>query len=180
MSNINKQALREAAEKATPGLWVEICGEVTTADYEVDGVTFLDHICNCEIIGTESQNAEFIATANPTTVLELLDELEAKDKRIAELEAESEERRQFILNGVEMGFIRLPDKDTRDPATATYERCLNGIQYMPCPKCNDTGMMDSGGTQPWGEPIEIECDCRLQDANTEELVADGIITRIEE
>ncbi len=50
----------------------------------------------------------------------------------------------------------------------------------PCPKCNDTGMADSGGTQPWGEPIEIECDCRLQDANTAELVAAGIITKVGE
>ncbi|EQA7176202.1 ead/Ea22-like family protein, partial [Escherichia coli] len=31
-------------------------------------------------------NAEFIAEANPATVLELLDELEAQSKRIAELE----------------------------------------------------------------------------------------------
>lgn len=79
--------------------------------------------------------------ASPEAVLALLDELEAKDKRIAELE-----QRQ---------------------------------QIKPCPKCNDTGMVDSGGTQPWGEPIEIECDCRQQDANTAELVAAGIITRIE-
>lgn len=50
----------------------------------------------------------------------------------------------------------------------------------PCPKCNDTGMADSGGTQPWGEPIEIECDCRHQDANTAELVAAGIITKVGE
>ncbi|MFH2476643.1 hypothetical protein [Citrobacter freundii] len=50
----------------------------------------------------------------------------------------------------------------------------------PCPKCNDTGMADSGGTQPWGEPIEIECDCRQQDANTAELVAAGIITKVGE
>ncbi|URM25328.1 hypothetical protein [Leclercia adecarboxylata] len=108
---------------------------------------------------------------------DVMAELEAK---CAALSIESEERRQFILNGVEMGFIRLPDKDTRDPATATYERCLNGIQYRPCPKCNDTGMADSGGTQPWGEPIEIECDCRQQDSNTAELVAAGIITKVGE
>lgn len=87
MSNINKQALREAAEKATQGPWAETCGEVTTADYEIEGVTFLDHICNCEIIGTESPNAEFISAANPATVLALLDELEAAEKRVAELEA---------------------------------------------------------------------------------------------
>ena len=29
----------------------------------------------------------------------------------------------------------------------------------PCIKCNDTGIADSGGTQPWGEPISVECDC---------------------
>lgn len=50
----------------------------------------------------------------------------------------------------------------------------------PCQKCNGTGMADSGGTQPWGEPIEIECDCRHQDANTAELVAAGIITKVGE
>jgi len=50
----------------------------------------------------------------------------------------------------------------------------------PCPKCNGTGMVDSGGTQPWGDPIEIECDCRQQDANTAELVAAGIVTKVGE
>lgn len=29
-----------------------------------------------------------------------------------------------------------------------------------CPKCGGTGLADSGGTHPWGEPIYIECDCR--------------------
>jgi hypothetical protein len=95
MTALNKQALREAAEKATQGTWVEKCGEVTTADYDVKGVTFLDHICNCEIIGTESPNAEFIAAASPATVLALLDELEAAEKRIAELEARTITVKQF-------------------------------------------------------------------------------------
>ncbi|MDA4233348.1 ead/Ea22-like family protein, partial [Escherichia coli] len=35
----------------------------------------------------QQANAEFIAAANPATVLALLDELEAKDKRIADMEA---------------------------------------------------------------------------------------------
>ncbi|WP_256124763.1 DUF551 domain-containing protein [Cronobacter malonaticus] len=29
-----------------------------------------------------------------------------------------------------------------------------------CPKCGNTGLADSGGVQPWGEPILIDCDCR--------------------
>lgn len=85
--------------------------------------------------------------------------LAESEARCAALAAESEERRQFILNGVEFGYIRLPDEDTADSAKATYERCLSVSKYAPCQKCNDTGMTDSGGTQPWGEPIEIECDC---------------------
>lgn len=32
-----------------------------------------------------------------------------------------------------------------------------------CPKCNDTGMADSGGVQPWGEPILIGCDCVVEE-----------------
>lgn len=31
-----------------------------------------------------------------------------------------------------------------------------------CPKCGGTGMADSGGVQPWGEPIEIECDPQFE------------------
>lgn len=57
---------------------------------------------------------------------------------------------------------------------------LNALERKSCPKCNDTGMADSGGTQPWGEPIEIECDCRQQDANAAELIAAGIITKVGE
>jgi hypothetical protein len=32
-------------------------------------------------------------------------------------------------------------------------------EAVACPKCNGTGMADSGGTHPWGEPISIPCDC---------------------
>ena len=83
MSNIDKRAkraLREAAEKATKGQWVvEFDDEI----YSTDGV-------NNEQIAmvfseNEARDAAFIAAANPATVLALLDELEAKDKQIADL-----------------------------------------------------------------------------------------------
>ncbi|EOC0572796.1 ead/Ea22-like family protein [Cronobacter sakazakii] len=82
---MNVAKLKAAALDATPGPWVETRGEVTTADYEVEVGVHLDHICNCEIIGTESPNAEFIALANPAAVLELIAALEAADRRNAEL-----------------------------------------------------------------------------------------------
>lgn len=50
--------------------------------------------------------------------------------------------------------------------TASEERELARIalasleaEPVACPKCNDTGMADSGGVQPWGEPISVPCDC---------------------
>ncbi|WP_459176954.1 DUF551 domain-containing protein [Ewingella americana] len=39
----------------------------------------------------------------------------------------------------------------------------------PCEKCKSSGFMDSGGTQPWGETISVECDCTTpQPAHTEQ------------
>lgn len=28
-----------------------------------------------------------------------------------------------------------------------------------CPECSGSGMRDSGGVQPWGEHIDVPCDC---------------------
>ncbi|EDV3149985.1 ead/Ea22-like family protein [Salmonella enterica subsp. enterica] len=71
MSNIDKRALREVAERATPGNWrrtsslfngitvtpFSLCGEEVTLAHTV-----------------EKRDAEFIAAANPATMLALLDE----------------------------------------------------------------------------------------------------------
>lgn len=99
---IDYQALREKAEKATSGVWSLEYGEG-----RFDGDDALIHreaagyipICRIEGAHPESgfdedfqieqqANAEFIAAANPATVLALLGELETAKKRIAELEAE--------------------------------------------------------------------------------------------
>ncbi|MDU7812113.1 MAG: hypothetical protein E7J69_06295 [Atlantibacter hermannii] len=82
------------------------------------------------------------------------DRIEVATKQIMDT---SEERRQFILNGVEMGFIRLPE--SQDPALTTYENCINQ-KHGKCERCNGTGMEDSGGVYPWGEPIMIGCQCQ--------------------
>ncbi|HHX0799282.1 TPA: ead/Ea22-like family protein [Escherichia coli] len=102
MSKIDYQALRAKAEKATCGEW-----SLEYGDGRFDGDDALIHrevagyipICRIEGAHPESgfdedfqmeqqANAEFIAAANPATVLALLDELETAKKRIAELEAE--------------------------------------------------------------------------------------------
>ena len=82
MSNIDKHALREAAERATKGEWRRAStafNGITASAFSLTGVeTILAHT-------VEKRDAEFIAAANPATVLALLDELEAKDKQIADL-----------------------------------------------------------------------------------------------
>lgn len=45
---------------------------------------------------------------------------------------------------------------------------LNATAQPKCQKCGGTGMADSGGVQPWGEPILIDCDCA-----TAQPVSDG-------
>lgn len=95
------ERLRKAATKATCGSWSLDYGD----DFFYDGDALICReivgylpICRVEgahpksgfeegFIKEQQHNAEFIAAANPITVLELLDELEAAEKRIAELES---------------------------------------------------------------------------------------------
>lgn len=84
MSNINKLALREtadAANKASWGRWESYHPHKGARGYEVKvGLKAIAQHCL-------KVDSAFIAAANPATVLALLDELEAAEKRIAELEA---------------------------------------------------------------------------------------------
>ena len=93
MSKIDYQALREKAEKATCGVWSLEYGEerfdAGDALIHREVVGYLP-ICRIEGAHPESgfdedfkmeqqANAEFIAAANPSAVLALLDELEAAE-----------------------------------------------------------------------------------------------------
>ena len=92
MSNIDKQALREAAEKATPGRIgdrIDGSGSIKYQCFGNDGSLVLqtDHK-NMEygFIGGNSEADElFFRLCDPSTVLALLDELEAKDKKAVEM-----------------------------------------------------------------------------------------------
>lgn len=119
MTALNKQALREAAEKATQGEWwsdvVETDGEYGEGEDRasgyhsyavyVDSESLLDmtnstaaciheewdHDYHMAWDETAKRNAEFIAAANPATVLALLDELEAAQKYAKDRDAENED-----------------------------------------------------------------------------------------
>ncbi|HFR4563830.1 TPA: ead/Ea22-like family protein [Enterobacter sichuanensis] len=91
MSNIDKRALREAAEKATPGRWEYYPGN-TSIEYNVDSMDedqgSILYVDSGDFTQKQTDlNGAFIAAANPATILALLDELEAKDNRINRLEA---------------------------------------------------------------------------------------------
>ncbi|MCK3044153.1 ead/Ea22-like family protein [Escherichia coli] len=105
MSKIDYQALREKAEKATCGVWSLEYGES-----RFDGDDALIHrevagyipICRIEGAHPESgfdedfqmeqqANAEFIAAANPATVLALLDERERNQQYIKRRDQENED-----------------------------------------------------------------------------------------
>ncbi|EJZ0816281.1 ead/Ea22-like family protein [Escherichia coli] len=104
MSEINYQALREKAEKATKGSYIvghtsvnqhgNLTGVFVCQKWkgEPGGVIAECHV-NC-LIESDAQayaNAEFIAEANPATVLELLDERERNQQYIKRRDQENEE-----------------------------------------------------------------------------------------
>lgn len=131
MSEINYQALREAAEKATCGEWSLEYGEG-----RFDGDDALIHreaagyipICRIEGAHPESgfdedfqmeqqANAEFIAAANPATVLALLDERERNQQYIKSRDQENED----IALTVGRLRVELEGKDSKI-ANLTAER----------------------------------------------------------
>ncbi|KJC01421.1 ead/Ea22-like family protein [Citrobacter freundii] len=147
MSNIDKQALREAAENATAGQWVVELGDEV---YAVDG----DDSEQIAIVFSDNgrSDAAFIAAASPVAVLSLLDEnlqlqrdkdsleavaiamrddmrdarekLEAAEKRIAELEAKLDSADKLqdsaFRHGLQHGFS-LGQTDNQ----AGFEECLS-------------------------------------------------------
>ncbi|HBM7603651.1 TPA: ead/Ea22-like family protein [Enterobacter hormaechei subsp. xiangfangensis] len=89
MRNIDKRALREAAEKATPGRWEYYPGN-TSIEYNVDsmdeGQGSIVYVDSGDFTKKQTDlNGAFIAAANPATVLALLDELEAAEKKTVEV-----------------------------------------------------------------------------------------------
>ncbi|WP_097448322.1 ead/Ea22-like family protein [Escherichia coli] len=105
MSKIDYQALREKAEKATCGVWWLEYGE---SRFDCDDALIhrdaAGYIPICRIEGAHPEggfdedfqmeqqaNAEFIAAANPATVLALLDERERNQQYIKRRDQENEE-----------------------------------------------------------------------------------------
>ncbi|HAJ2163740.1 TPA: DUF551 domain-containing protein [Escherichia coli] len=192
MSKIDYQALRAKAEKATCGEWSLEYGEG-----RFDGDDALIHrevagyipICRIEGAHPESgfdedfqmeqqANAEFIAAANPATVLALLDELETAKKRIAELEAEPVSQTYNLpelIEGMEVSIdVSTCDADLGNRYFGTVTEALeldtakNGyILLVQDAEPN----FDVNGNSPVIPDGWISCSERMPDTKTAVLVA---------
>lgn len=156
MSKINYQALREKAEKATSGVWsLEYGEERFDAGDALIHREVAGYIPICRIEGAHPEsgfdedfqmeqqaNAEFIAAANPATVLALLGELETAKKRIAELEAEPVSQ-TCKLNEPSGNSPVTPDGWVIVPKKLTAENGAKGVlsgefsetTFISCPEC---------------------------------------------
>ena len=116
MSNIDKQALREAAEKATPGEWKRMMRNSDELMTTFHGIAIGNVFVELTTGKRDIFDAEFIAASNPATMLALLDELEAKDKQIADQCGIIASARKFISEYAGLGdvgaaeFIKIIDR----------------------------------------------------------------------
>lgn len=74
--------------------------------------------------------------------------------------------------------------------TALEAALVQGEPVAWCPECRGTGLRDSGGVHPWGEHIDVPCDCsnapqaepvawRHKELVNGEFVTDWILTKYE-
>ncbi|HHO9892186.1 TPA: ead/Ea22-like family protein [Escherichia coli] len=200
MTKINYQALREAAEKATCGVWSLEYGE---SRFDCDDALIhrevVGYLPICRIEGAHPEsgfdedfqmeqqaNAEFIAAANPATVLALLDErernqqyikrrdqenedialtvgklrveLEAAKKRIAELEAEPVSQTYKLPS--------LPSSEVNDAAWKLHNMLtehgpLNGRQFSNLKGCFYEALKVAMRNYPVTPDSWISCSDRM-------------------
>ena len=142
MSEINYQELREKAEKATKGSYIvghtsvnqhgNLTGVFVCQKWkgEPGGVIAECHI-NC-LIETDAQayaNAEFIAEANPATVLALLDE---RERNLQYIKSRDQENEDIALT---VGKLRVELEEVKQHAEELSETKAVRNQWRPdiCP-----------------------------------------------
>nr|WP_139550450.1 ead/Ea22-like family protein [Escherichia coli] len=159
MSEIDYQALREKAEKATCGVWSLEYGEsrfnCDDALIHRDVVGYLP-ICRIEGAHPESgfdedfqmeqqANAEFIAAANPATVLALLDERERNQQYIKRRDQENEEIALTVGKlrvELEAAEKRIAELETREIKPAKGEVLVVVSGFTGCGKSAIAGEIE--------------------------------------
>lgn len=131
MNKIDYQALREKAEKATCGVWsLEYGEERFDADDALIHREVVGYLPICRIEGVHPEsgfdedfqmeqqaNAEFIAAANPATVLALLDELEyykSREERVTKLVMDNSTSWDALYKKLEAAEKRVAELEARE------------------------------------------------------------------
>ncbi|WP_395312617.1 ead/Ea22-like family protein [Enterobacter hormaechei] len=150
MSNIDKRALREAANAANAaswGNWEPYKPHKGARGYEVKvGVKAVAQHCL-------KVDSVFIAAANPATVLALLDELEAAQSYAKERD---EENQDLMLT---IGRLRVERETSEAEMNDALCQLLPGVQYMDPP--------DGGNVTPLEQVSRMIADYRERIAELE-------------
>ncbi|EBT7523270.1 ead/Ea22-like family protein [Salmonella enterica] len=140
MTKINYQALREKAEKATCGVWsLEYGEEKLDAGDALIHREVVGYLPICIIEGAHPEsgfdedfqmeqqaNAEFIAAANPATVLALLDELEhykSREERVTKLVMDNSTSWDALYKKLEAAEKRIAEQSAIVAAAEKLVRC---------------------------------------------------------
>lgn len=134
MTALNKHALRQTAEKATPGPWEMEHENIWFRDTE--GYTkHLMYAYQGDDVDDQQDhdNTAYIAAFNPKVVLALLDKLEAAEKRIAELEAREVKLPNPHAHLIWIQAGHAPDDYWDDVAVSHSEKdkCCDGSDRYP-------------------------------------------------
>lgn len=137
MTALNKQALREAAEKATPGEWKRMMRNSDELMTTFHGVAIGNVFVELTTGKRDIFDAEFIAAANPATVLALLDELEAAENNLIDSEChvagleESLRDKQALLEVLDNSLCELlPGTQYMDPPDGGSVTPLEQVRRM--------------------------------------------------
>ncbi|WP_220708763.1 ead/Ea22-like family protein [Citrobacter freundii] len=154
MTALNKQALRQLAEKATPGPWEMEHENIWFRDTE--GYTkHLMYAYQGDDVDDQQDydNTAYIAAFNPKVVLALLDELEAAQSYAKDRD---EENQDLMLT---VGRLRVEREASEAELNNALCELLPGTQYMDPP--------DGGSVTPLEQVRRMVADYRDRISNLE-------------
>ncbi|EEW8137208.1 ead/Ea22-like family protein [Escherichia coli] len=141
MSKIDYQALRMAAENATPGEWCTDDYHGVIADA---GLNANYYIASCSGPDNRS-NKRFIAAANPAAVLALLDELEyykSREERVTKLVMDNSRSWDALYKQLEAAEKRIAELEARETKPAKGEVLVVVSGFTGCGKSAIAGEIE--------------------------------------